>query len=99
MARPRGRKSFSKSHRPARPVRVLVADDHRIFLHALKALLDQQGFLVVAQAVDGREAGARASGTPPDVVVLDRVMPGLTGLAAAVEIARRAPDTAMVLLT
>ncbi len=68
---------------PARPIRVLVADDHAIFRAGLKALLEAQPDLrVIGEAGDGAEAVARTRALRPDVVLLDLSMPGMDGLAA-----------------
>src|SRR5258708_13922055 len=68
---------------PARPIRVLVADDHAIFRAGLKALLEAQPDLrVIGEAGDGAEAVARTRALRPDVVLLDLSMPGMDGLAS-----------------
>jgi DNA-binding NarL/FixJ family response regulator len=80
-------------------MRVLIADDHPLFRQGLKALLEKEGFEVVAAAADGHEAVALASRLHPDVAVLDIAMPGLNGLDAAREMHRQQLATATVLLT
>ena len=81
------------------PIRVLLADDHPLVRQGLKYLLTREGFEVVAEAADGREALRQAQGTRPEVAVLDLSMPVLNGLDAAREITRAAPGTAAILLT
>jgi two-component system response regulator NreC len=67
----------------ARPIRILIADDHAIFRAGLKALLDAHPDLrVIGEAGDGAEAVARTRALRPDVVLLDLSMPGMDGLAA-----------------
>ena len=87
----------------SRRLRVVLADDHLVLRQALKGLLERQGMTVVADAGDGEGAleAVRRLRPPPDVVVLDLVMPGMDGIAAAREIARLAPPplTQLVLLT
>lgn len=62
--------------------RILVADDDRLVLSTLSAGLARAGYAV--QAVDnGAEAAAACAADPPDLVVLDHNMPGLSGLEAA----------------
>ncbi len=81
-------------------VRVLIADDHPVVRDGLRALLSAvDGIEVVAVAGDGAEAVRAAVELSPDVAVLDIHMPGLDGVAAAGEIARRAPSVAVLMLT
>ena len=73
------------------PNRILLADDHAIVRQGLKALLEREGFAVVAEATDGHEALRAARERCPDVVVLDFSMPLLNGIDAAREILRACP--------
>ena len=79
--------------------RVLLADDHVIFRQGLKGLLEREGFEVVAEAGDGREAIQLTQQHSPDVAILDLAMPLLNGLDAAEEISQVSPQTRMILLT
>ena len=79
--------------------RVLLADDHGIVRGGIAALLQREGFEVLGEAADGREATQKTCELRPDVVVLDILMPVLNGLDAAREILRRAPNTKVLLLT
>jgi DNA-binding NarL/FixJ family response regulator len=64
-------------------IRVLVADDQTLVRAGFRALLDSEDDIeVVAEAVDGEEAVARAVATRPDVVLMDIRMPRLDGLEA-----------------
>ena len=65
------------------PNRILLADDHAIVRQGLKALLEREGYSVVAEAGDGQEALREARERCPDVAVLDFSMPLLNGLDAA----------------
>jgi DNA-binding NarL/FixJ family response regulator len=60
-----------------------LADDHVIFRQGLKGLLEREGFEVVAEASDGREAVQLTQQTNPDVAILDFAMPQLSGPDAA----------------
>ena len=79
--------------------RILLADDHAIVRQGLKALLEREGFTVVAEADDGQAAVRHARERCPDVAVLDFSMPLLNGLDAAVEIIRACPRAKAILLT
>lgn len=62
-------------------------------------MLAREGFAVVAEAADGREALRQSEWTHPEVVVLDLAMPGLNGIDAAREIMRVSPGTKTIILT
>lgn len=79
--------------------RILLADDHAVVRQGLKALLERDGFEVIAEADDGRAAVAHAREHCADVAVLDFSMPLLNGLDAAVEILRICPRSRIILLT
>lgn len=81
------------------PVRILLADDHVIVRQGLKAILEREGFQVVAEASNGHEALERANQFKPEVAVLDLTMPLMNGIGAAREIIRALPKTKAVLLT
>jgi DNA-binding NarL/FixJ family response regulator len=81
-------------------VRVVIADDHPVVRDGLSALLASVPSLTVAgTASTGREAVRAAVTLRPDVLVMDIQMPELSGVAAAGEIARAAPDVAVLMLT
>lgn len=83
----------------AMPIRVLLAEDHTIVRQGLRAILLREGFEVVAEAADGREAVRLAEKLQPDVAVLDFSMPELNGLDAACDIMRTCAKTRTLLLT
>jgi DNA-binding NarL/FixJ family response regulator len=71
----------------AERIRVLIADDHRLFAEALQAILDgDERIDVVGHAGDGREAIQLAGQLEPDVILMDISMPVLDGIEAAREI-------------
>src|SRR4029450_7057478 len=82
------------------PIRVLLADDHPVFLGGMRALLDSTpGFEVVGEAATGVEAVAAAPDRQPDVVVMDIQMPGLNGIDATRQIVARSPHVGVLVLT
>ena len=81
-------------------LRILIADDHEIVRHGIRALIaDHSGWEICGEAVDGREAVAKARELHPDVAVLDVGMPNLNGLDAARQILACAPLTRVLILT
>lgn len=80
-------------------LQVVLADDHPMLRHGVRALLERHGVEVVAEASEGRTAVAAARELHPDVAVLDIMMPLLNGIDAAREIAETCPNTEVVLLT
>ena len=80
-------------------MRVLLADDHPLFLDGLKNLILSRGLEVVGTAQDGQEALEKARALRPDVVLMDVQMPRLDGLAATRLIKAEMPAVKVVMLT
>jgi DNA-binding NarL/FixJ family response regulator len=82
------------------PVRVLLADDHKLMRAGLRLVVEQQPeFTVVGEADDGRQAAAMAESLKPDVIVMDVAMPNLNGIEAASRIAQSNPAIHIVMLS
>ncbi|GGV78089.1 response regulator transcription factor [Streptomyces thermoviolaceus] len=80
------------------PQTVLLAEDDRAIRHALKRALTLEGYAVTAVA-DGVEALAQAHKNPPDVLVLDVMMPGMDGLQVCRELRAEGDRTPILMLT
>jgi DNA-binding NarL/FixJ family response regulator len=80
-------------------MRVLLADDHGLFLEGLSNLLQAGGYQVVGAARDGLEALRLARAHRPDVVLMDIRMPGCDGLCATRLIKADLPEIKIVMLT
>lgn len=81
-------------------IRILLADDHRLFREGLRRILeDRPGFSVVAEAATGIEAVELARQHKPDVAVVDIGMPELNGVEATRQILRASPRTAVLILS
>jgi DNA-binding NarL/FixJ family response regulator len=78
--------------------RVLIADDHRMLREALRLVLEAE-CEIVGEAASGEDAVAVAVRSRPDVIVLDLGMPGIGGLEAAHQLAKRAPASKVLILT
>lgn len=79
--------------------RVLVVDDVELFRTGLSAALTGVGFEVCGEASDAESAVSFAETEQPDLVVLDILMPGISGLEAIGKIRAVAPGTSVVMLT
>ncbi|MFJ9154642.1 response regulator transcription factor [Streptomyces sp. NPDC102270] len=77
---------------------MLLAEDDRAIRHALERALTLEGYRVTAVA-DGVEALAQAHRTPPDVLVLDVMMPGIDGLQVCRVLRAEGDRTPILMLT
>jgi DNA-binding NarL/FixJ family response regulator len=81
-------------------IRVLIADDHRLFAEALEAILGADRRIeVVGTAGDGREAVALYKELEPDVVLMDISMPVMDGIEAARAIREDRESARILMLT
>lgn len=83
-----------------KPLDILIADDHPIFLKGLREVIESGGnFRVIFQAANGRDALEGIRSKDPDVAILDIDMPELNGLQVAEEALLSKPELPIVLLT
>ena len=81
-------------------IRVVLADDHKLFRAGIRALLQTLGEVeIVGEAADGREALRLIAAHHPDIVLMDIMMPNLNGLDAALRIGRAFRGTRVVVLS
>ena len=85
---------------PAKPIRVILADDHPIVRAGIReALKEIPGVEVVGEASDGREAIELVKSARPDVVFMDISMPDLNGLEATERIIKAFPEVRVIILS
>lgn len=83
-----------------KPLRIVLADDHKLVRAGLRSLLQQMpGVTVVGEAQDGREALDLVAEHRPDVVLMDITMAGLNGLEAALQIKKEHPQIRVIMLS
>jgi CheY-like chemotaxis protein len=79
--------------------KVLIVDDDPTVRESLRDLLERRGISAVGAARDGNEAVSMASSLEPDVIVMDRMMPGMDGVEATRRIKADRPTTQVILLS
>lgn len=82
------------------PLRVVLADDHRLVRAGLRALLEaNDGFDVVGEAVDGEETVKVVRALHPDLLLLDLSMPRMSGLDALRDLSNQSTGARIILVT
>ena len=81
-------------------IRIIIADDHSVVRQGLRMFLGLDPDLeVVGEAVNGAEAVDKADALRPDVVLMDLIMPAMSGLEATAEIRRRGLPSQVIVVT
>ncbi|MDD2372174.1 MAG: response regulator transcription factor [Syntrophomonadaceae bacterium] len=80
-------------------MKLMLVDDHPLFLEGLQYLLETYGIEVVGVAQDGREALAQARVLKPDIILMDIKMPGCSGIDALKLIKAEMPDIKIIMLS
>ena len=83
-----------------RTIRVLLVDDHHLVRRGFRRMLeDEPDIAIVGEAGDGNEAIDKARELNPAVIVMDFALPGMNGAAAARQILKTSPETAILMLS
>lgn len=81
-------------------IRVMIADDHAILRAGLRSLLAlQEDMELIAEAIDGQDAVAKAEQNKPDVLLMDITMPGMNGIEALKHVRKVSPESRVLILT
>ncbi|MCK9197401.1 MAG: response regulator transcription factor [Syntrophales bacterium] len=80
-------------------IKVLLADDHKIFRDGLRTLIEKEGMEVVGEAENGRKAIKLAEKLMPSVIVMDVSMPDMNGIEATRKIKTGTPDVKIIALS
>jgi DNA-binding NarL/FixJ family response regulator len=82
------------------PIRILLADDHKLVRAGIRSLVERlPGVEVVGEASDGREALRLIGEHRPQIVLMDIAMPELNGLEATERVAKTFPDVSVIILS
>ncbi|HEX8221376.1 MAG TPA: response regulator transcription factor [Chloroflexia bacterium] len=81
-------------------IKVLIADDHKMFRQGLRMLFEMEADVkVVGEARDGLEVQELAETLQPDIILMDINMPGADGVEATRQVLKRRPEQAVIILT
>jgi two-component system response regulator NreC len=81
-------------------VSLVLADDHHVVRQGLRSLLEEEpDFRVIGEAADGLVAMQLIEDLHPDILVLDLIMGGVSGLEVARQVSKRSPQTSIVVLS
>ena len=81
-------------------IKILIADDHPVFRHGVRALLEATPEVeVVGEVTTGEEAIAQAEALQPEVVLMDIQMPGINGIDATRQIVQTSPHIRVLVVT
>lgn len=81
------------------PAKILIADDQELLRNTLRSMLAKKTHWRIYEAADGKQAVDETQRIKPDVAVLDIVMPVMSGIEAAYEMRRLAPETKIILMS
>jgi len=80
-------------------IKVLLADDHKIFRDGLRTLIEKEGMEVVGEAENGRKTIKLAEKLMPNMIIMDVSMPDMNGIEATRKIKASMPDVKVIALS
>lgn len=81
-------------------INILLVEDHDLTRRQMSSLIKHEGDMaVVAEAVNGEESLAKAEEAKPDVIVMDLLLPGISGVDASRQIAEARPSSRILILS
>ncbi len=81
-------------------IRILLADDHRLFRHGIQLICQEtEDLVVIGEAENGKQAVELADQLKPDIVLMDIQMPLLNGVQATIQILKNNPSVRVIILT
>ena len=84
----------------AGPIKVMIVDDHPMVRQGLRTFFSTcPDIEVIAEAANGLEAVQKCFQCPPDVVLMDMMMPGMDGVTATAKVLEACPDARVIVLT
>jgi len=86
-------------HETGRPCRVVIADDHLLVRKGIRALVEELGYVVVAEADEGHAAVAAIATHEPDLALIDIAMPGLSGIEVVLRVGASHPHVRLLYLS
>ena len=81
-----------------KPIRILIADDHKLFRKSLRQVCEGGGYEVVGEAGDGETAADLANSLHPDVVLMDITLPVLDSVATIGRIRQENPEIRIIVM-
>jgi DNA-binding NarL/FixJ family response regulator len=82
------------------PVRIVIADDHQMFIDGVKVLIrNEKRFEIVGEALNGADALGLVGKLSPDILITDINMPGMSGTELTKKVKAEFPQTKVLVLT
>jgi DNA-binding NarL/FixJ family response regulator len=94
------RSDWTVGTKPEMPVTVLVVDDQDAFRRAMRAVVGAtDGFELIGEAASGEEAVEAAEALSPQIVIMDKRMPGIGGIEACMRLTASRPGVLVLLVS